>query len=222
MPEVFEGMRSIPVQTIPDPEPRPDDSVWYTILDSSSGQCASLAPNRLMCVWTFSMVIGQYAQLPRGRKTLVTWRPQCISSANISRASVSPYVTARSRRDTVSTARLAELQRIPFGTTLTYRALAERLGMPQAARAVGHANGCNPLAILIPCHRLIGSDGQLRGYASGCPETTPLRARRRPTLALSSLVSPAWKRLGRMRQPRMQKAAEAIFLSHGGYTLHVL
>jgi methylated-DNA-[protein]-cysteine S-methyltransferase len=60
-----------------------------------------------------------------------------------------------------------ELQRIPFGTTLTYRELAKYLGMPQAARAVGHANGRNPLAIVIPCHRLIGSNGQLRGYASG-------------------------------------------------------
>ena len=60
-----------------------------------------------------------------------------------------------------------ELQRIPFGTTLTYRELAQGLGMPQAARAVGHANGRNPLAIVVPCHRLIGSDGQLRGYASG-------------------------------------------------------
>ena len=60
-----------------------------------------------------------------------------------------------------------ELQRIPFGTTLTYRELAKYLGIPQAARAVGHANGRNPLAIVIPCHRLIGSDGQLRGYASG-------------------------------------------------------
>ena len=60
-----------------------------------------------------------------------------------------------------------ELQRIPFGTTLTYRELAQCLGMPQAARAVGHANGRNPLAIVIPCHRLIGSDGHLRGYAGG-------------------------------------------------------
>jgi methylated-DNA-[protein]-cysteine S-methyltransferase len=60
-----------------------------------------------------------------------------------------------------------ELQRIPFGTTLTYRELAQCLGMLQAARAVGHANGRNPLAIVIPCHRLIGSDGHLRGYAGG-------------------------------------------------------
>jgi methylated-DNA-[protein]-cysteine S-methyltransferase len=60
-----------------------------------------------------------------------------------------------------------ELQHVPFGTTLTYRALALRLGLPGAARAVGHANGRNPLAIVIPCHRVIGSDGQLRGYAGG-------------------------------------------------------
>ena len=59
------------------------------------------------------------------------------------------------------------LQDIPFGTTLTYRELARRLGMPGAARAVGHANSRNPIAIVIPCHRLIGSDGQLRGYAGG-------------------------------------------------------
>jgi methylated-DNA-[protein]-cysteine S-methyltransferase len=60
-----------------------------------------------------------------------------------------------------------ELQRIPFGATMTYSALAQQLGMPRAARAVGHANGRNPLAILIPCHRVIGSDGRLHGYAGG-------------------------------------------------------
>jgi len=60
-----------------------------------------------------------------------------------------------------------KLQGIPFGTTLTYGALAQRLGRPGAARAVGHANGRNPMAIVIPCHRLIASDGQLRGYAGG-------------------------------------------------------
>jgi methylated-DNA-[protein]-cysteine S-methyltransferase len=60
-----------------------------------------------------------------------------------------------------------ELQRIPVGTTRTYREMAQCLEMPQAARAVGHANGRNPLAIVIPCHRLIGSDGHLRGYAGG-------------------------------------------------------
>jgi methylated-DNA-[protein]-cysteine S-methyltransferase len=60
-----------------------------------------------------------------------------------------------------------ELQRIPYGTTITYRELAQRLGNLRAVRAVGQANGCNPIAIIIPCHRVVGHDGRLRGYASG-------------------------------------------------------
>lgn len=60
-----------------------------------------------------------------------------------------------------------ELQCIPYGTTLTYLELAERLGNPRAVRAVGHANGRNPIAIVIPCHRVIGRDGRLHGYAAG-------------------------------------------------------
>ena len=62
-----------------------------------------------------------------------------------------------------------ELQRIPFGTTITYQELAHRIGKPKGARAVGSANGCNPIAIIVPCHRVIGQDGRLRGYASGLP-----------------------------------------------------
>ena len=62
-----------------------------------------------------------------------------------------------------------ELRRIPYGVTITYRELAQRLGMANGARAVGTANGRNPIAIIIPCHRVIGADGRLRGYASGLP-----------------------------------------------------
>ena len=56
---------------------------------------------------------------------------------------------------------------IPFGTTLSYRTLARQLGDEKAIRAVAAANGRNPLAIVIPCHRVIGSDGSLTGYAGG-------------------------------------------------------
>jgi len=59
------------------------------------------------------------------------------------------------------------LQQIPYGSTTTYQDLAERLGKPTASRAVGSANGRNPIAIIIPCHRVIGRDGRLRGYAGG-------------------------------------------------------
>lgn len=59
------------------------------------------------------------------------------------------------------------LQDIPYGETTSYGALARQLGKPQASRAVGAANGRNPLAIVIPCHRVIGSTGKLTGYAGG-------------------------------------------------------
>ena len=56
---------------------------------------------------------------------------------------------------------------IPPGTTMSYGALAARLGAPNAMRAVGHANGANPLGVVIPCHRLIGADGSLVKYGGG-------------------------------------------------------
>ncbi len=59
------------------------------------------------------------------------------------------------------------LHRIPFGTTTRYGALARDLGRPTAARAVGLANGRNPIAIVTPCHRVIGADGTLTGYYGG-------------------------------------------------------
>ncbi len=60
-----------------------------------------------------------------------------------------------------------ELQQIPFGTTTTYGEIARKLGDPGASRAVGLANASNPVAIIIPCHRVIGADGNLTGYAGG-------------------------------------------------------
>ena len=59
------------------------------------------------------------------------------------------------------------LQKIPFGTTLSYMDLAKRLGDPKAIRAVAAANGKNPIWIAVPCHRVVGSDGSLTGYAGG-------------------------------------------------------
>jgi methylated-DNA-[protein]-cysteine S-methyltransferase len=60
-----------------------------------------------------------------------------------------------------------ELVKIPFGATITYAELARRIGRPTASRAVGHANGSNPVSILVPCHRVIGAGGQLTGYGGG-------------------------------------------------------
>lgn len=60
-----------------------------------------------------------------------------------------------------------ELRRIPYGATCTYGDIAARIGRPKAVRAVGQANHCNPLPIFIPCHRVIGKNGALTGYAGG-------------------------------------------------------
>jgi methylated-DNA-[protein]-cysteine S-methyltransferase len=62
---------------------------------------------------------------------------------------------------------LAVCRRIPFGTTTTYRALADAVGCPRGARAVGQALGRNPALIVIPCHRVLSADGSLTGYAGG-------------------------------------------------------
>ena len=59
------------------------------------------------------------------------------------------------------------LREIPCGTTISYSALAVRIGRPKAVRAVGLANGSNPVGVVVPCHRVIGSDGSLTGYGGG-------------------------------------------------------
>jgi methylated-DNA-[protein]-cysteine S-methyltransferase len=78
----------------------------------------------------------------------------------------------------------AQLQRIPYGETISYGELAARLDRPGAARAVGRANGSNPIAIVIPCHRVIGADGKLTGYSGGIERKAAL-------LALEQASTPA-------------------------------
>jgi len=61
------------------------------------------------------------------------------------------------------------LSQIPYGRTWSYRDVAQRIGKPQAVRAVGAANGRNPIPIIVPCHRVIGADGSLTGFGGGLP-----------------------------------------------------
>ena len=60
-----------------------------------------------------------------------------------------------------------ELEKVPFGKTITYHELADKIGDPKAFRAVGQADAKNPVWIIIPCHRVLGNDGKLVGYAGG-------------------------------------------------------
>lgn len=63
----------------------------------------------------------------------------------------------------------AALRKIPAGTTINYGMLAARIGKPSASRAVGMANGSNPISVIVPCHRVIGASGALTGYGGGLP-----------------------------------------------------
>ncbi len=69
-----------------------------------------------------------------------------------------------------------QLQEIPYGETISYGELAKRVGNPKASRAVGAANGKNPIPIVIPCHRVIGSNGKLTGFGGGLPTKEALLA----------------------------------------------
>jgi len=77
-----------------------------------------------------------------------------------------------------------KLLQIPYGETISYGELARRLGNPNASRAVGVANGSNPIPIVIPCHRVIGSNGKLTGYGGGLPIKEKLLALEQRQLTL--------------------------------------
>lgn len=74
-----------------------------------------------------------------------------------------------------------ELQNIPFGEVISYAELARRIDNPKACRAVGLANGQNPISIIVPCHRVIGANGKLTGYGGGLPRKEILLNLEQPT-----------------------------------------
>lgn len=85
-----------------------------------------------------------------------------------------------------------ELGTIGFGATCSYAELARSLGKPSASRAVGAANGQNPLAIVVPCHRVVGADGSLTGYAGGLPAKRWLLDHEREVRARQSRLPFSW------------------------------
>jgi methylated-DNA-[protein]-cysteine S-methyltransferase len=84
------------------------------------------------------------------------------------------------------------LAEIPFGATTTYGRQAAGLGIPTAARALGAANGANPVCIVLPCHRVIGADGSLTGFGGGLPVKQWLLDHEARIAARSIVSSPAW------------------------------
>jgi methylated-DNA-[protein]-cysteine S-methyltransferase len=143
-------------------------TVWYTIMPSPWGPLCLAATREGL--WR-----ADFQQGDRPVRLDPAWQENAAPLADAC-AQLREYFQHQRRHFTLRLAPAGtpfqqrvwqELQRIPYGTTITYLELAQRLGNRRAVRAVGHANGCNPIAIIIPCHRVVGRDGRLRGYASG-------------------------------------------------------
>ncbi|MES2643079.1 MAG: methylated-DNA--[protein]-cysteine S-methyltransferase [Myxococcota bacterium] len=138
---------------------------WWTPLDSAVGPLVAVADTNGALT---HLAFAPWAPPAEARldvapfAALVTWLEAYAARVDPSvDVPMAPAGTAFQRRV------WAALRAIPFGRTTSYGALALTLGGPTLTRAVGGANGANPIAIVVPCHRVIGADGGLVGYAGG-------------------------------------------------------
>ncbi|MEU5310800.1 methylated-DNA--[protein]-cysteine S-methyltransferase [Streptomyces sp. NPDC021562] len=142
----------------------------HTVTDSPYGPLTLVAEDGILC--------GLYMEEQRHRPPEETFGDRDDDLFAEAEEQLSAYFAGELKEFTVEL-RLAgtpfqrsvwdQLTRIPYGETRSYGELADALGNPQASRAVGLANGRNPVGIIVPCHRVIGADGNLTGYGGGLP-----------------------------------------------------
>jgi len=165
------------VARVPKPETKIDTLYWSSAA-SPYGACVVIATNRGIC-WTgtpgtpanegfaWARRHLQAEQIVEGEKVA----PLTQAMDELRRYLAGECVQFTCPLDLHGTAfQIAvweELFRIPYGQTRTYADVARAIGRPMAVRAVGAANGANPIAIIVPCHRVIGSNGSLTGYGGG-------------------------------------------------------
>lgn len=170
-----------------------------TILPTPIGDMLALSTDEGLCALEFT---GPRERLPRLERRLVRWFPphEIVDRESPTIARTREWLRAYfegasadldglpldMRGATFERRVWQALVRIPAGETTSYGAIAKNLGSPGASRAVGLANGSNPVAIIVPCHRVIGSSGALTGYGGGLNRKTWLldheRRWRRDTL----------------------------------------
>jgi methylated-DNA-[protein]-cysteine S-methyltransferase len=149
--------------------------VAYDVVESPLGQLFVGVSERGLCVISYEVDPDLQAErLARGFGSRVLRSPQPV--AKVARQLYEYFEGERKRFDLDVDLRLArdfgrtvleELGRVPFGEVTTYGALAARAGKPKAARAVGTIMNRNPVPIVLPCHRVVGANGSLVGYAGG-------------------------------------------------------
>lgn len=153
------------------PTPGPDPATRYTTLESPIGPLLLAADDTGLRLIEFPS--------PRHRaRRGENWQAGLTDILSAACAQLAEYFAGRRRqfdlplapRGTPFQCRVWDaLATIPYGGTVSYRQLATQLGQPTATRAVGAANGRNPLPIVLPCHRVIGADGRLTGFGGGLP-----------------------------------------------------
>lgn len=186
-------------------------SPTHTTIDSALGPLRIAAEGgRLVGAWFLGQ---QYEGMPAGRDDGVDadpalragadWIAQLLESGrDAPRPALAPRGTPFQRRVWDA------LQRIPAGSTLSYAALACEIGAPSSVRAVAAAVGRNPLSLLVPCHRVIGSDGSLTGYAGGLARKRALLARERGEALPWRTVAVAYRT--QYQQPITVEAGESV------------
>ena len=164
------------------------ETIRYAIVDSPLGKLLVAATPKGICRLTFdedeTALHRRFpnAQLSRDEASLAPWIAGALAA--IERPHTAPELPIDVRGTAFQEAVWRELRRIPLGETRSYADIATAVGQPKATRAVGTANGANPVAVLVPCHRVIRSDGSLGGYAGGLD-------RKRHLLAAEGISEPA-------------------------------
>jgi methylated-DNA-[protein]-cysteine S-methyltransferase len=172
------GHESYPAHTalrIPRPDPPRkgaanlrDERVTFSVVASPIGE--------LLLTWDGRTLTGLYLEShKRGPVPDGHWRRDDAAATRVAEQLAAYFAGERRRFDVPTAPRGSEFQRrvwealatIPFGATISYAELARLVGAPGSARAVGAAVGRNPISIVVPCHRVVGSDGGLTGYAGG-------------------------------------------------------
>jgi methylated-DNA-[protein]-cysteine S-methyltransferase len=144
------------------------DTILYTQINSPIGELLLLGDGHALS--------GLYMQ--DGRKPMAiapSWRRQPDAFADVAVQLSEYFAAGRTSFQIALTTHGTPFQRgvwralqdIGYGETVSYSELARRVGQPSAYRAVGLANGCNPISVIVPCHRVIGADGTLTGYGGG-------------------------------------------------------
>jgi methylated-DNA-[protein]-cysteine S-methyltransferase len=143
----------------------------HTVMDSPVGPLTLVATDGVLC--------GLYMEEQRHRPTPEVFGPRDDTHSRDAIEQLDAYFAGDLEKFDVELTMAGtefqrrvwtELRNIPYGETISYGELAERLGRPTASRAVGLANGKNPISIIVPCHRVIGSTGSLTGYGGGLPK----------------------------------------------------